>query len=219
MPWFLFIFATDVVILHTIFGQRCQEILRSKSLDRDSYNAGDWFNKLDYSYASNNFGVGLPLAGSNQDNWSLMAPILTNPLIKPDTRAIVAAKNAFEDFLAIRADSTLFRLRTAQDVIDRLTFYNVGPDQVPGLVAMSIDGTQPARYPGARYKAVVVVFNVDKVAKSLAIPELKGRKLQLHRIQQSGSDDVVKGASFDRDSGTFAIPARTAAVFVQNAND
>jgi len=196
-----------------------QEILRSKSLDRDSYNAGDWFNKLDYSYASNNFGVGLPLAGSNQDNWSLMAPILTNPLIKPDTRAIVAAKNAFEDFLAIRADSTLFRLRTAQDVIDRLKFYNVGPDQVPGLVAMSIDGTRPARYPGARYKAVVVVFNVDKVAKSLAIPELKGRKLQLHRIQQSGSDDVVKGASFDRDSGTFAIPARTAAVFVQNAND
>ncbi|KQV49043.1 pullulanase PulA [Massilia sp. Root335] len=197
-----------------------QEILRSKSLDRDSYNAGDWFNRLDYSYASNNFGVGLPMAGSNQDNWPLMSPILANPLIKPDTRAILAAKNAFEDFLAIRSDSTLFRLRTAQDVIDRLKFYNVGPDQVPGIVAMSIAGTQPgAPYPGARYKAVVVVFNVDKVAKSIAIPELKGRKLQLHRIQRNGSDDVVKASSFDAGSGTFAIPARTAAVFVQNAND
>jgi pullulanase/glycogen debranching enzyme len=193
-----------------------QEILRSKSLDRDSYNAGDWFNKLDYSYASNNFGVGLPMAGPNQDNWGLMAPILRNPLIRPDTRAILAAKNAFEDFLAIRADSTLFRLRTAQDVIDRLKFYNVGPDQVPGLVAMSIDGT---RYPGAQYKAVVVVFNVDKVEKTLAIPELTGRRLQLHRIQRNGSDDVVKASTFDGASGTFAIPARTAAVFVQHAND
>ena len=216
MPWFLFIFTNDVVILHTIFGQRCQEILRSKSLDRDSYNAGDWFNRLDYSYASNNFGVGLPMAGPNQDNWGLMAPVLTNPLIKPDTRAILATKNAFEDFLAIRADSTLFRLRTARDVIDRLKFHNVGPSQVPGLVAMSIDGT---RYPGAQYKAVVVVFNVDKVAKTLAIPELKGRRLQLHRIQRNGSDDVVKASSFDGASGTFAVPARTAAVFVQHAND
>jgi len=193
-----------------------QEILRSKSLDRDSYNAGDWFNKLDYSYASNNFGVGLPMAGSNQDNWWLMSPILTNPLIKPDTRAIVAAKGAFEDFLAIRSDTTLFRLRTAQDVIDRLKFYNVGPDQVPGIVALSIDGT---RYPGAKYKAVVVVFNVDKVQKTIAIPELKGRKLQLHRAQRNGSDDVVKASAFDPAGATFAIPARTAAVFVQNAND
>jgi pullulanase-type alpha-1,6-glucosidase len=208
--------AINVLAQGIPFFHAGQEILRSKSLDRDSYNAGDWFNKLDYSYATNNFGVGLPMAGPNQDNWSLMAPILTNPLIKPDTRAIVAAKNAFEDFLAIRADSTLFRLRTAQDVIDRLKFYNVGPNQVPGLVAMSIDGTQ---YQGAKYKAVVVVFNVDKAARSIAIPELKGRKLQLHRAQRNGSDDVVKASAFDPAGGTFAIPARTAAVFVQNAND
>jgi pullulanase/glycogen debranching enzyme len=211
--------AINVLAQGVPFFHAGQEILRSKSLDRDSYNAGDWFNKLDYSYASNNFGVGLPMAGANQDNWALMSPILANPLIKPDTRAILAAKGAFEDFLAIRADSTLFRLRTAQDVIDRLKFYNVGPDQVPGVVAMSLDGTQPGRYPGAQYKAVVVVFNVDKVARTIAIPELKGRKLQLHRIQRNGSDDVVKASSFDGSGGTFAIPARTAAVFVQNAND
>ena len=208
--------AINVLAQGIPFFHAGQEILRSKSLDRDSYNAGDWFNKLDYSYASNNFGVGLPMAGQNQDNWSLMAPVLANPLIKPDTRAILAAKNAFEDFLAIRADSTLFRLRTALDVIDRLKFYNVGPNQVPGLVALSIDGT---RYPGARYKAVVVVFNVDKIPKTIAIPELKGRKLQLHRIQRNGSDDMVKASYFERNSGIFAIPARTAAVFVQNAND
>ena len=211
--------ALNVLAQGVPFFHAGQEILRSKSLDRDSYNAGDWFNRLDYSYASNNFGVGLPIASVNQDNWSLMAPILANPLIKPDTRAILAAKTAFQDFLSIRADSTLFRLRSAQDVIDRLKFYNVGPDQVPGLVALSIDGAEPTRYPGAQYKLVTVVFNVDKVAKQIAIPELKGRKLQLHRLQRTGSDDVVKASSFEPASGTFAIPARTAAVFVQNAAD
>jgi pullulanase/glycogen debranching enzyme len=196
-----------------------QEILRSKSLDRDSYNAGDWFNRLDYSYASNNFGVGLPMAGPNQDNWGIMAPILRNPLIKPDTRAILSAKAAFEDLLAIRKDTTLFRLRSAQDVIERLKFHNVGPDQVPGVIVMSIDGSDPGKYAGAQYKSVVVVFNVDKAAKMITVPELKGRKLQLHRIQQNGSDEVVKASSFMSASGSFSIPARTTAVFVQNAND
>jgi pullulanase/glycogen debranching enzyme len=196
-----------------------QEILRSKSLDRDSYNAGDWFNRLDYSYASNNFGVGLPMAGPNQDNWGMMAPILTNPLIKPDTRAILSARAAFEDLLAIRKDTSLFRLRSAQDVIERLTFHNVGPNQVPGAIVMEIDGNDPGKYAGAQYKGVVVVFNVDKVAKTIAVPALKDRKLQLHRIQRNGSDEVVKTSSFDRNGGTFSIPARTTAVFVQNAND
>jgi pullulanase/glycogen debranching enzyme len=196
-----------------------QEILRSKSLDRDSYNAGDWFNRLDYSYASNNFGVGLPMAGPNQDNWWIMAPILRNPLIKPDTRAILSAKAAFEELLAIRKDTSLFRLRTAQDVIERLKFHNVGPDQVPGAIVMSIDGSDAGKYAGAQYKSVVVVFNVDKTAKTIAVPELKGRRLQLHRIQRNGSDEVVKASSFEPGSAVFSIPARSTAVFVQNAND
>jgi pullulanase len=196
-----------------------QEILRSKSLDRDSYNAGDWFNRLDYSYASNNFGVGLPMAGQNQDNWGMMAPILANPLIKPDSRAILSAKAVFEDLLAIRKDTSLFRLRSAQDVIERLKFHNVGPEQVPGVIVMEIDGNDPGKYAGAQYKGVVVVFNADKVAKTIAVPELKGRKLQLHKIQRNGSDEVVKASAFERNSGGFSIPARTAAVFVQNAND
>lgn len=38
------------------------DLLRSKSLDRDSYNSGDWFNKLLWDGSSNNFGVCLPLA-------------------------------------------------------------------------------------------------------------------------------------------------------------
>ncbi|NNG22383.1 pullulanase-type alpha-1,6-glucosidase [Telluria aromaticivorans] len=195
-----------------------QELLRSKSLDRDSYNAGDWFNRLDYSYASNNFGVGLPSSDKNRDNWGLMAPVLNNPLIKPDTKAILSAKGAFEELLAIRKDTSLFRLRTAKDVIERLKFHNTGPDQVPGLVVMRIDGDEPTRYKDAQYRSVVVLFNVDKEAKTIAIPALKGLKLKLHKLQRKSDDAVVKASSYADASGSFTIPARTTAVFVEGGS-
>jgi len=193
-----------------------QEILRSKSMDRDSYNAGDWFNKLDYTYQSNNFGVGLPMQGVNGGNWGLMSPILANPLIKPDRAAIVSAGEYFKEMLAIRKDSSLFRLRTAQDVIERVRFHNTGPQQVPGVIAMNIDGH---RYQHAKYKSVTVLINVDKVAKSLTVAELRGRRLDVHKIQQrSDSDTLAHTASYNHATGGFTIPPRTTVVFVEKDN-
>jgi pullulanase len=192
-----------------------QEILRSKSMDRDSYNAGDWFNKLDYSYQSNNFGVGLPMQGVNGSNWDLMSPILANPLIKPDSAAILGARDYFMDLLALRADSSLFRLRSAQDVSARLRFHNVGPQQVAGVIAMSIDGRG---YQHAKYLKVAVFFNVDKVARELTVAELKGRMLAVHQIHRNSTSDLLaKTATYQRASGTFRIPPRTTVVFVEHA--
>ncbi|NYE63367.1 pullulanase/glycogen debranching enzyme [Duganella sp. 1224] len=184
-----------------------QEILRSKSLDRDSYDAGDWFNKLDYSYQTNNFGVGLPLAAVNQANWGLMSPVLANPLIKPDTAAIISARNAVNELLEIRQDSSLFRLRTAQDVQQRLRFHNTGPSQVPGVIVMSIDGR---RYADARYKLVVTLFNVTPATQTVTVPELAGRQLKVHKVQRRAS-----GASYNGNGG-FSIPPRSAVVFVDD---
>ena len=39
------------------------DILRSKSLDHNSYNSGDWFNRVDSSYQESTFGSGLPPRG------------------------------------------------------------------------------------------------------------------------------------------------------------
>jgi len=187
-----------------------QDILRSKSLDRDTYNAGDWFNAIDWTYQSNRFGIGLPVANVNGDMWSLMKPVLTNPAIKPAPADIASARDVFRDFLAIRKDSTLFRLRTAQDIKDRLSFLNTGPGQVPGVVALRIDGTN---YAGAKYKSVAVFFNVTTSAKTLNLPELAGKTLRLHPIQAAGADARVKQAAFA--NGSVDLPARTVAVFVE----
>ena len=191
-----------------------QEILRSKSMDRDSYNAGDWFNKLDYSYQSNNFGVGLPMEGVNKDNWYLMGPILANNLIKPDSAAIVSARDYFAELLEIRKDSSLFRLRSAQDVIERVKFHNTGPQQVAGVIAMSIDGRG---YKHAQYKNVAVFFNVDKVAREVTVADLRGRGLSVHKVQRkSEADPLARTATYDRATGTFRIPPRSTVVFVEH---
>ena len=47
------------------------ERLRSKSLDRNSYNSGDWFNQIRWDCEQGNgFGAGLPPAPDNEDKWS-----------------------------------------------------------------------------------------------------------------------------------------------------
>src|ERR1700730_2048848 len=68
-----------------------EDILRSKSFDRNSYNSGDWFNRLDWTYQTNNFAVGLPQAGDNQGDWATMDPFLVNPALKPGFASISAA--------------------------------------------------------------------------------------------------------------------------------
>ena len=52
------------------------------SMDRDSFNSGNWFNRLDFTYMWNNWGAGLPVASKNLDNWPFMAPLLANPALQ-----------------------------------------------------------------------------------------------------------------------------------------
>ncbi|WP_171013607.1 pullulanase-type alpha-1,6-glucosidase [Chitinivorax sp. B] len=190
-----------------------QEILRSKAMDRDSYNSGDWFNRLDWTYTGNNFAIGLPVAEKNQENWGLIKPILTNPLLQMGSAEILSARDVFRDFMAIRQSSTLFRLRTGDDVKHRLSFYNVGPAQVPGVIVAQLDGNG---YAGANFKRIVTAINPDKVSQTVAVDALKGKNLALHPIQVSGSDPVVKMATYNNVAGSFSIPARTVAVFVEH---
>jgi pullulanase len=43
------------------------DLLRSKSLDRDSYNSGDWFNRVDWTGGDNNFGAVRGLSGCKKE--------------------------------------------------------------------------------------------------------------------------------------------------------
>jgi hypothetical protein len=54
------------------------DLLRSKSMDKNSYNSGDWFNRLDFTYQANNWGVELPIQTDNGSDWPIEQPLLAD---------------------------------------------------------------------------------------------------------------------------------------------
>jgi pullulanase len=192
------------------------DTLRSKSLDRNGYDSGDWFNRIDWTYSDNYYGVGAPLRSENGDNYFVMKPLLANPLIKPTGDEIAWTRDAFRDLLKIRASTTLLRLRSAADIKSRLVFHNVGPSQEATVIVGAVDG---AGYPGANFGGLVYLVNVDKQPKQLTLGALKNKGYQLHPVHRAaGAADqrVATQAAYDDATGRFSIPARSAVVFVRN---
>jgi pullulanase len=215
---------TDRVRLHNVgmsivmfsqgipFFQAGDDMLRSKSLDRNSYNAGDWFNRLDFSYQSNNFGVGLPMASDNQENWQYMRLLLADLTLKPDHENIMAAVNYFQTLLRIRQSSKLFRLETSQDIQERLHFYNTGPEQVPGVIIMGLSD-EVGENLDLNYNHIVVVFNPTHKRQTIHVEELAGKDFRLHP-ELKALDDVVRSSAHYAFNNSFSLPAFTTAVFV-----
>lgn len=195
------------------FFQAGTDMLRSKSLDRNSYNSGDWFNRLDWTYQTNNFGVGLPPAGDNSAEWPTMQPLLADPSIQAGEEAITATTMRFQDMLRVRYSTPLLRLRTAEDINARMAFHNTGPDQMPGVIVMSINDTVGDDL-DANYDMVLVVFNGMPDTLEYTADDLAGLAWELHPVLADGHDDVLTTASADGDTGTFTVPAYSTAVYV-----
>lgn len=191
------------------------DILRSKSLDRNSFESGDWFNRLDWTYQDNYYGIGAPRAEDNGKDYDLILPLLRNSSVKPTPQDIAFARDAFRDLLSIRASSTLFRLRSAAEIRQRLSFYNTGSQQVPTVLVGHLEG---AGYPGAQFKSITYLINVDTQVQKLVISEEKNRRYQLHPVHTSmtaADKRVASEAKFDASTGSFVIPPRSAVVFVE----
>jgi pullulanase len=190
------------------------EILRSKSMDKNSYDSGDWFNRIDWTLADNYFATGMPLKSDNTGEGEWIHPLLRNPNIKPSTKEIRWTNAVFQDLLKIRASTPLFRLRTAEEIQQRLKFYNVGAKQIPTVIVGHLDGRG---YAGGNFDDVVYLINVGLQTKTLAIAELRGKALALHPVQanaKAGDQRVKRDAKWNAAQGVFVIPARSAVVFV-----
>ena len=184
------------------------DILRSKSFNPNSYNSGDWYNKLDWTYESNNWGVGLPLEGTGQ--WDIYKPLLANPALAPTRADIESASAVFREFLQIRKSSRLFRLETAGQIESVVSFYNNGPEQIPGLIVMRLTDTENI---DSIHEEIVVLFNARPEPVTFNDPTFAGKNYTLNTIQQESSDPLVRDSTYDPADGTFTIPARTTAVF------
>ena len=185
------------------------EMLRSKSEDKNSYNSGDWFNRIDWTMKSNGWGSGLPPAGSNQGDWSIIGPALADANYKPNASDIEGTFWHTAEMLLIRKTSSLFRLRTADDIKKSVSFFNTGPNQVPGLIVERIVNNAKSCFPASQ---AVVVVNATPQAQSFTDPAFQGKFYFLHPVQALSSDSVTRTSRFR--NGSFQVPARTTAVFL-----
>ncbi|MGP3924126.1 pullulanase-type alpha-1,6-glucosidase [Streptomyces sp. 8N616] len=203
--------ATAALSQGPALSQAGTDLLRSKSLDRNSYDSGDWFNAIHWpcgtagkagppDHAGNGFGGGLPPAADNKPKWPYAKPLLADPALRPGCAQLTAASAAYRDLLRIRSTEKSFSLSSAEAVQEALSFPLSGTEETPGVLTMRLGG-------------LVVVFNATPERQDQRIASLAGRPYALHTAQARGSDAVVKSASYDRDSGTFTVPARTVAVF------
>ncbi|RZA18568.1 MAG: DUF3372 domain-containing protein [Lysobacteraceae bacterium] len=188
------------------------DLLRSKSLDRNSFDSGDWFNRLDWTYADNGFGAGLPPGQDNGKDWPLLKPVLANPANRPSPGDIAWMRDAFRDLLRIRSSTPLFRLAEAGEVQRRLRFYNTGPTQDPRVIVGHLDGAGMA----SAYREVLYLLNVSPGTRVLTLPQESGKAYVLHPAQAApdAADSRAKLARYAASHGRFTVPGRTAVVFV-----
>lgn len=200
------------------FAQAGSDLLRSKSLDSNSYDSGDWFNAIHWpdpltgASQGNGWGRGLPPAKDNQELWPTAGPLLANPRLTVGAADIRATGAQYQEFLRIKQSSPLFSLPTLAEVQQRLSYPLSGtPGETPGVITLHLDGTGLA---GAA-KGVTVVFNATPTAQAQTVAALQGTSQALHPVQAGGVDRVVQQSGFDPATGTFTVPGRTVAVFVQ----
>ncbi|MCT9002490.1 pullulanase-type alpha-1,6-glucosidase [Microbacterium memoriense] len=190
------------------------ELLRSKSLDRNSYNSGDWFNRIDWTGQTSTFGSGLPPAADNKDKWPVMQPLLADPALKPGAADIAAAEAAALDLLRVRREVPLLRLGSAERIEQKVSFPNSGPGAAPGVITMLIDD-RVGDDVDPDLAGALVVFNASPEPVTQTVPALAGRSFALTAAQANGSDAVVKTTTWDAASGAVTVPARSVAVLTE----
>ena len=194
------------------FIQMGSDILRSKSLDRNSYDSGDWFNRVWWDHSRNNFGSGLPPSWDNNSRWAIMGPLLANSALDPATSDMDFAAAHLREILRIRKSSPLFRLATEADINARVGHYNSSNTQ-DGLIVMRLSDELAPDLDGS-LENILVFFNANKISQNITIAGANG--FTLHPLQADGidADPVAQTATFNDATDTFTIPARTTAVFV-----
>jgi len=201
------------------FMQMGADLLRSKSMDRNSYDSGDWFNFVDFTKDTNNWNIGLPLAQDNEVKWQEIMPISANTQAAAQPQDITFAHDVFNEFLQIRSSSPLFRLTTEQDVIERVGFHNVGKAQQHGLIVMSIDDGEGLTDLDPAFDALVVVINATEQTLSHTIAT--AADFELHNVLKNSVDASMASANFATgdNEGTFTVPPYTLAVFTKNQGE
>ena len=195
------------------------ELLRSKSMDRNSYDSGDHFNAIDWSGRDNGWGRGLPPAACNRDLWMVQSGLLIREDLRPGPEHIALARKMALDLLRIRRSTPLLTLGSADLIKERVSFpARMGghPGCPPGVIVMLVDDGAGSGDIDPRFDGVLVVFNPTPRMVEVGAEALVGRSFRLHPVQAAGADPLVRATAFDMGTGSVRVPGRTAAVLVES---
>lgn len=194
------------------------ELLRSKSMERDSYDSGDWYNRVDYTLADNNFDKGLPRKDKDGDNYPLIEKVLGKH-VKPSGADMATMVGFYQELAELRQSSRLLRLGSGAEVIKRVDFRNTGPDQVPGLIVMTVDdGVNAGADLDPAIDGLVVMINATNAPQSVNdFRDGNDQPIDLTSLQLSpahhGGESIARDAAVN--GGTLTLGAWSAAVFVK----
>ncbi|WAF77540.1 pullulanase-type alpha-1,6-glucosidase [Aeromonas dhakensis] len=194
------------------------ELLRSKSMERDSYDSGDWYNRVDYTLADNNFNKGLPRKDKDGDNYPLIEQVLGKH-VKPSGADMATMVGFYQELAELRQSSRLLRLGSGAEVIKRVDFRNTGPDQVPGLIVMTVDdGINAGADLDPAIDGLVVMINATNAPQSISdFRDGNDQPIDLTSLQLSpahhGGESIARDAVVN--GGTLTLGAWSAAVFVK----
>ncbi|WP_232784282.1 pullulanase-type alpha-1,6-glucosidase [Moritella sp. Urea-trap-13] len=201
------------------FTHMGSELLRSKSMQRDSYDSGDWYNRVDFTAQDNNWDVGLPREDKDGSNWKVIQDVIDTSAENtiPTLDNINDMKSFYEEFASLRASSGLLTLGHGDEIIKRVKFHNTGSAQTVGVIVMSIDNS------GANYNAtidkdrdgLVVVINATPAAIE-GFQNFDAEGYTLHSIQTTKGSQSIAQNGVDISSITnnkINTPAWSVAVF------
>ncbi|MFQ2253592.1 pullulanase-type alpha-1,6-glucosidase [Aeromonas hydrophila] len=194
------------------------ELLRSKSMERDSYDSGDWYNRVDYTLADNNFDKGLPRKDKDGDNYPLIEKVLGKH-VKPSGADMATMVGFYQELAELRQSSRLLRLGSGAEVIKRVDFRNTGPDQEPGLIVMTVDdGINAGADLDPAIDGLVVMINATNAPQSISdFRDGNDQPIDLTSLQLSpahhGGESIARDAAVN--GGTLTLGAWSAAVFVK----
>jgi pullulanase len=180
------------------------ELLRSKNGDQDSYDSGDFFNRVDWTGNTNYWGEGLPPSWKNIGDWPFWQPRLQDLSLQAGPAQIQATANYFKGLLRVRKSSSLFRMKSLSEVSQSLQFIDDELSPEPGLIAMHLHNSQ---------ENILVFFNSSKDPREFS-HSLLARSWKLHPDFESKTDSLLSNVVLSREKTSIQIPGRTTVVLV-----
>ena len=101
--------------------------------------------------------------------------------------------------------------------MQRVRFHNTGPDQIPGLIVMSISDKIEGVDLDPKREQILVFINATTLTVTFTDESLEGLALQGVDRGVNATLGAADGAAYDASRGTFTIPAQSSMVLVEGA--